>query len=172
MNRNILVIISAVCLILAAFSSAQAAKLPSTADQKLDPELAQLLAKQGDGLIHAEKIPVIVMLKSTIPSHPISEDLISSDLTVRYRYRLIPGLAGEATAIAIKKMAESDLVSGIYFDGRTQISSSDNNSSRNESISLNESISTDGYISPAQIIKADRLWEKGIDGRGITITRT
>ena len=169
MNRNILVIISAVCLILAAFSSAQAAKLPSTADQKLDPELAQLLAKQGDGQIHAEKIPVIVMLKSTIPSHPISEDLISSDLTVRYRYRLIPGLAGEATAIAIKKIAESDLVSGIYFDGRTQISSSDNNSSRNESISLNESISTDGYISPAQIIKADRLWEKGIDGRGITV---
>ena len=138
MNRNILIIISAVCLILAAFSSAQAAKLPSTADQKIDPELAELLAKQGDGQIHAEKIPVIVMLKSTIPSNPdrlISEDLISNDLTVRYRYRLIPGLAGEATAIAIKKMAESDRVSGIYFDGRTQISSSDNNSSLNESIS-------------------------------------
>ena len=166
MDRNILVII---CLILAAFSSAQAAKLPSTADEKIDAELAQLLAKQGDGQIHTEKIPVIVMLESTISSHPISEDLISSDLTVRYRYRLIPGLAGEATAIAIKKMAESDLVSGIYFDGRTQISSSDNNSSLNESISLDESISTDGYISPAQIIKADRLWEKGIDGRGITV---
>jgi subtilisin family serine protease len=163
MNRNILVII---CLILAAFSSAQAAKLPSAADQKIDPELAQLLAKQGDGLILAEKIPVIVMLKSTVPSHPdslIPEDLISNDLTVRYRYSLIPGLAGEATAIAIKKIAESDLVSGIYFDGRTQIYSSDNNSS------LNESISTDGYISPAQIIKADRLWEKGIDGQGITV---
>ena len=169
MNRNILVII---CLILAAFSSAQAAKLPSAADQKIDAELAQLLAKQGDGLIHAEKIPVIVMLKSAVPSNPdslIPENLISSDLTVRYRYSLIPGLAGEARAIAIKKIAESDLVSGIYFDGRTQISSADNNSSLGESISLNESISTDGYISPAQIIKADRLWEKGIDGQGITV---
>ncbi len=172
MNRNILVIISAACLILAAFSSAQAAKNPSTADQKIDPELAQLLSKQGDGQIQAEKIPVIVMLKSVVPSHPdslIPENLISNDLTVRYRYSLIPGLAGEATAIAIKKIAESDLVSGIYFDGRTQISSADNNSSLGESIYLNESISTDGYISPAQIIKADRLWEKGIDGQGITV---
>ena len=163
MNRNILIII---CLILTAFSLAQAAKLPSTADQKIDPELSHLLAKQGDGLIHAEKIPVIVMLKSAVPSNPnrlIPENLISNDLTVRYRYSLIPGLAGEATAIAIKKIAESDLVSGIYFDGRTQISSLDDNAS------LDESLSLDKYISPAQIIKADKLWEKGIDGQGITV---
>ncbi|MEI6103573.1 MAG: S8 family peptidase [Methanothrix sp.] len=149
-----------------AFSLAQAAKLPSTADQKIDPELSHLLAKQGDGLIHAEKIPVIVMLKSAVPSNPnrlIPENLISNDLTVRYRYSLIPGLAGEATAIAIKKIAESDLVSGIYFDGRTQISSLDDNAS------LDESLSLDKYISPAQIIKADKLWEKGIDGQGITV---
>ena len=166
MNRNILVVI---CLILAAFSSAQAAELPSTADQKIEPELAELLAEQRDGQILAEKIPVIVMLKSTLPSNPISEDLISSDLIVRYRYSLIPGLAGEATAQGIKKIAESDRVSGIYFDARTQISSSDNNSSLDESLSLQQSISQDEYISPAQIIKADRLWEKGIDGQGITV---
>jgi len=166
MNRNILILISAVCIILAAFSTVQAAKLPSTADQKIDPELAELLAQEENGLILAEKIPVIVMLKSTVPSNPdriIPEDLISSDLNVRYRYNLIPGLAGEATANAIKKIAESDRVSGIYFDGRTQISSPDENSS------LEKSISKEEYISPAQTIKADKLWEKGIDGQGITV---
>ena len=166
MNRNILILISAVCIILAAFSTVQAATLPSTADQKIDPELAELLAQEGDRQILAEKIPVIVMLKSTVPSNPdriIPEDLISRDLNVRYRYNLIPGLAGEATAIAIKKIAESDLVSGIYFDGRTQISSPDENSS------LENSISNEEYISPAQTIKADKLWEKGIDGQGITV---
>ena len=106
------------------------------------------------------------MLKSTVSSNPdriIPEDLISNDLTVRYRYNLIPGLAGEATANAIKKIAESDRVSGIYFDGRTQISSPDENSS------LEKSISNEEYISPAQTIKADKLWEKGIDGQGITV---
>ncbi|MCX6672447.1 MAG: S8 family peptidase [Methanothrix sp.] len=146
---------------MAAFSSAQAAKLPTKADQKIDPALAEMLDR---GL--EEKIPVIVMLKSIAPSNQdrlILDDLISDDLTIRYRYRLIPGLAGEATAIAIKKIAESDRVSGIYFDGRTQISSSDKNAS------LEESISQEEYISPAQIIKADKLWEKGIDGQGITV---
>ncbi|MCK9440329.1 MAG: S8 family peptidase [Methanothrix sp.] len=152
-------------------SSAQAAKLPSTADQKIDLQLSELLATQEDGQILAEKIPVIVMLKanasSSNPDRLISEDLISNDLTVRYRYSLIPGLAGEATAIAIKKIAESDRVSGIYFDGRTQISSSE--SSPDDSSSLQESVSQEGYKSPAQIIKADKLWEKGIDGKGITV---
>jgi subtilisin family serine protease len=169
MNRNILIII---CIILAAFSSAQAAKLPSTADQKIDPQLAELLAVEEDGQTFAEKIPVIVMLKANAPSNPgslIPEEIISNDLTVRYRYSLIPGMAGEATAQGIKKIAESDLVSGIYFDGRTQISSSDNNSSRDGSLYLQESITQDEYISPAQIIKADRLWEKGIDGQGINV---
>ncbi|MHB8118540.1 MAG: S8 family peptidase [Methanothrix sp.] len=155
-----------------AFSSAQAAKLLSTADQKIDPQLAELIAVERDGQIPVEKIPVIVMLKANASSNPdrlIPDDIISNDLTVRYCYRLIPGLAGEATAIAIKKIAENDRVSGIYLDGRTQISSPDNNSSLDAAISLEESISQDEYISPAQVIKADKLWEKGIDGQGITV---
>ncbi|MCK9564765.1 MAG: hypothetical protein M0Q43_01795, partial [Methanothrix sp.] len=149
-----------------AFSSAQAAKLPSTADQKIDPQLSEVFDQEKVG-----KIPVIVMLQanasSSNPDRLISEDLISNDLTVRYRYRLIPGIAGEATAKSIKKIAESDRVSGIYFDGRTQISSSE--SSSDENSSLQESISQEGYNSPAQIIKAYKLWEKGIDGQGITV---
>ncbi|MFZ2471092.1 MAG: S8 family peptidase [Methanothrix sp.] len=150
-----------------AFSSAQAAKLPPAADQKIDRPLSELLATQEDGKILAGKIPVIVMLKANASSSDsdrlISEGLTSNDLTVRYRYSLITGIAGEATAIAIKRIAESDRVSGVYFDGRTQISSLDENSS------LQESVSQDGYKSPAQIIKADKLWEKGFDGQGITV---
>ncbi|MEI8004408.1 MAG: S8 family serine peptidase, partial [Methanothrix sp.] len=152
MNRNILILISAACIILAFISSAQASKLPSNADQKIDPALAEMLDRNLE-----EKIPVIVILKAN------ANELISDDLTIRYRYRLIPGLAGEATAIAIKKIAESDQVSGIFFDGKTVVSSPDNNSS------LQKSISPEGYITPAQIIKADKLWEKGIDGSGTTV---
>ncbi|HUS74781.1 MAG TPA: S8 family peptidase [Methanothrix sp.] len=175
MNRNILILISAACVILAAFSFAQAAEHPFNADQKIDLALAEMLA-QGDG----ENIPVIVMLKENANSNPdhlvpddfvsdilpeslISDDLISDDLTIRYRYRLIPGLAGEATAKAIKKIAESDRVSGIYFDGRTEVSSPD------ENLSLEKSIVQGEYISPAQIINADKLWEKGIDGQGTIV---
>ncbi|NTV28145.1 MAG: hypothetical protein HGA93_05650, partial [Methanothrix sp.] len=137
---------------MAAFSYAQAAKLSCNEDQKIDPALAEML-DQGTG----EKIPVIVMLKAN------ANDLISEDLTVRYRYSLIPGLAGEATAIAIKKIAESEKVSAIYFDGRTEVSSPEENSS------LYESILQEVYISPPQTIKPDKLWEKGIDGQGITV---
>jgi subtilisin family serine protease len=155
MNRNIFVLISAACIFLAVFSFAQAAKLPSGADQKIDPALAEVLNQKTE-----EKIPIIVMLKAN------AKDTFSNDLAIRYRYSLISGLAGEATSTAIKNIAESDQVSGIYFDGRTQIEpslSSDTNSS------LKEYISKEEYISPAQIIKADKLWEKGIDGQGITV---
>lgn len=158
MNRKILILISAACIILAALSSVQAAKLPSNLSeskdvpQKIDPALAEML-DQG----RVEKIPVIVMLKAN------GSDLISGDLTIRYRYRLIPGLAGEATSKAIKKIAESDSVSEIYYDGKAQTFSPDENSS------LKESILREEYVSPAQIIKADKLWEKGIDGQGTTV---
>jgi len=158
-------------LILTAFSSAQAENLLSAIDQKIDPELAVLLAAKEDGQTPAEKIPVIVMLRSIAscdPDHLVPEDLISNDLTIGRIYRLIPGLAGEATANAIKKIAESDCVSGIYFDGRTQISSPDE-SSPEKSSTLEKSISEEKYKSPAQIIKADKLWEKGIDGNGINV---
>jgi hypothetical protein len=94
---------------LAVFSSAQAAKLPFNANQKIDPALAEMLDRGLD-----EKIPVIVMLKAN------TNDLISDGLTIRYKYKLIPGLAGEATAIAIKTIAKSDLVSGIYYIGSAE----------------------------------------------------
>jgi len=168
MNRNILMLISAVCII-SAISCAQAASLPTDADRKIDPALAELLVRGGD-----EKIPVIVMLDDINPGQLISDgpDTDGPDingLDIKYNYRLIPGLAGEAAAKTIKRLAESDHVSGIYFDGNTQISQPGENSSPGESLLKQGELSTYEYISPAQIIKADRLWEKGIDGRGTTV---
>ncbi len=171
MDKNVLVLISAVCLILTAFSSVQAANLPFAAHQKIDPELAALLAAEENVKTPAEKIPVIVMFKSidySDPNHLIPEDLLSNSLTIGRIYSLIPGLAGEATADAIKKIAENDRVSGIYFDGRTQISLPEE-SSPEENSTLVKAISDGKYRSPAQIIRADRLWEKGIDGQGINV---
>ena len=92
-----------------------------------------------------------------------------NELDIKYSYRLIPGLAGEAAAKTIKKLAESDHVSGIYFDGNTQISQPGENSSPGESLSNQGDLSTYEYIPPAQTIKADRLWEKGIDGTGTIV---
>jgi subtilisin family serine protease len=174
MNRNILIIISAACIILTVLSSvqassAQAATLSSAADQKIDSRLLELLAAKEYGKTPGEKIPVIVMLNAGAQYNSdslISDDIISNDLSVKYRFQLIPGLAGQATGRAIRKMAESEWVSGIYFDGITQIASPDKNSS-SDSI-LNDG-NNDGYRSPAQIIRADKLWEKGIDGTGITV---
>jgi subtilisin family serine protease len=171
MNRNILILISAVCII-SAICCAQAAPLPTDADRKIDPALAELLVRGGD-----EKIPIIVMLDDINPGQLISDGPDTDDpdtnelneFDIKYSYRLIPGLAGEAAAKTIKKLAESDHVSGIYFDGNTQISQPGENSSPGQSLLEQGDLSTYEYIPPAQIIKADRLWEKGIDGRGTIV---
>jgi subtilisin family serine protease len=156
MGQNILKHVLAVFLILAAFSIAGAAQTATNADQKIDPALEEIMDQGTD-----EAIAIIVMLKSDGLADDVVRDLKSSDLTVRYRYRLIPGLAGDASARAIREMAKKDQVSEIYLDGNTQVSAPDENS-----IDVN---SRDDYVSHAQIIKADRLWEKGIDGRGVTV---
>jgi subtilisin family serine protease len=174
MNKNILITISAIYIILAVLSavqafSAQAATPSSAADQKIDSRLVELLSAREYENTPEEKIPVIVMLNAGAPYNSdslISDDLISNDLSVKYRFQLIPGLAGQATGRAIRKMAESESVSGIYFDGITQVALTDKNSSSDSS--MNEG-KNKGYRSPAQVIMADKLWEKGIDGTGITV---
>ena len=145
MDRKILVHISVASLILASFCVVVATGLlPPASIQKLDPALAELVGQESG------EINVIVTLNSI--------DVPDLDgLDIKYRYRLIHGLAGEATPKAIKKMAESDFVTGIYLDGSAQVSAPNENSS-----------SVD-YISPSKIINADKLWEKGIDGRGINV---
>jgi len=179
MNKNILITISVICIILAVLSSvqafsAQAAMLSSATDQKIESKLLELLAAREYGKTPGEKIPVIVMLNADAPYNSdslIYNDLISNDLSVKYRFQLIPGLAGQATGRAIRKMAESEWVSGIYFDGITQVALTDKNSSSDSSIegSVSQDGINDGYRSPAQVIKADKLWEKGIDCTGIPV---
>jgi serine protease AprX len=168
MNRNILILVAAACIISAVFSAAQAVQNAASSDQKIDSALAEMIKQKT-----AKEIPVIVMLASAAPSQSgdpaqnadasddISQDLRSEGLAVRYQYRLIPGMAGEATAKAIEEMAEDDRVLAIYFDGSTRISSPDYSSAGENS--------SGEYLSPAVAIKADRLWEKGIDGRGVTV---
>ena len=163
MNRNILILLAA-CLILAAVSFSQAEVNVYNSDKKIDSALVEMMV-QGD----STNIPVIVMLKSDDDAEVLDYD----GLAVRYRYRLIPGLAGEATVKSIKEMAKDDRVSEIYFDCSAQISASDENSSKGDSSSeisaASQLFSLEKYIPPYQLIKADRLWEKGIDGRGITV---
>lgn len=168
MGQNILKHVLAVFLILAAFSIAGAAQTATNADQKIDPALEEIMDQGTD-----EAIAIIVMLKSDGLADDVVSDIKSSDLTVRYRYKLIPGLAGDASARAIREIAKKDLVSEIYLDGNTQVSAPDENSSDvNSSEEADEFAgdnSGDEYVSYASIIKADRLWEKGIDGRGVTV---
>jgi serine protease AprX len=148
-----------VFLILAAFYSAGAADNVANDYQKIDPALVEIMNQGTDGAI-----PVIVMLKSGGLADDVIEDIMPEDLTVRYKYRLIPALALDVSAKAIKEIAEDDQVSEVYFDGETKVSAPEENSTGDAS----ELLGND-YISHARLIKADRLWEKGIDGRNVTV---
>ena len=152
MDRKIFILISVACTILAASAVAQiAGGAPSEVSPKIDPALADRLTGRED-----QKIPVIVMLNgATSPN--------LDDFAVKYRYSLIHGLAGEASSKAIETAAKSDLVKGIYFDASTKVSAPGNVSASGTNSSQGQ------YISPSQIINADKLWAKGIDGRGITV---
>ena len=146
MDRKIFILISAACIILTASAVSQIAELaPGDASQKIDPALADRLKGSED-----KKIPVIVMLNGV-------EGPNLGDFAVKYRYSLIHGLAGDASPQTIKRIAESNSVKGIYFDDSAKVSAPSNNSSQGE------------YLSPSKIINADKLWAKGIDGRGITV---
>ena len=112
---------------------------------KIDPALAKRVDNGLD-----EKIPIIVMLKGKD-----TPDL--KDIDVIYRYRLINGIAGGATPSAIKRLSESDSVDEIYLDNSTHISAPATNASGSV------------VISPAKYVNADKLWAKGVDGRGITV---
>ena len=178
MSRDALILIYGILLllILIPFSSAEEGQ------EKIDSSLAEIVERGG-----SEEIPVIVMLRS---DEDLASDSMLADkgISVKYRYQIIPGLAGEATGQAIDGLAKDERVSGIYLDRSTMIFQSDspasavqenetdraNSSSPPENSTLQEQafdseLSLEGYISPAQVIRADRLWEKGIDGRGITV---
>ena len=172
----------AALLIIASSSLAGAEESATSAEDKIDPALAEIMG-QGEG----KEIAVIVML-SPGADHDFAGLAEPAGLSVKYRYGLIPGLAGQATGQAISDLARDDRVAGIYFDrstslqqsGRAEQAEADENatalpaaSTGPENFSLPDgafaSDSPEEYISPARLIGADRLWEKGIDGRGVKV---
>ncbi|HUI39534.1 MAG TPA: S8 family serine peptidase [Methanothrix sp.] len=127
---------------------AVAAAASDAPQQKIDPALATQMSAAGD-----EKIPVIVILNGE--GNPALKDL-----EVKYKFRLIHGVAGEATPSAIKSLAKSDSVLGVYPDSTTNLDYPSNGSFS----------SAGGHLFiPATAINADRLWQKGIDGKGVTV---
>ena len=172
----------AALLIIASSSLAGAEESAAGAEDKIDPVLAEMMG-QGEG----KEIAVIVML-SPGANNDFAGLAAQAGLSVKYRYGLIPGLAGQATGQAISDLARDDRVAGIYFDRSTSLQQSrqaeqaeaDENatalpaaSTGPENFSLPDgafaSDSPEEYISPARLIGADRLWEKGIDGRGVKV---
>ncbi len=172
----------AALLIIASSSLAGAEESAAGAEDKIDPVLAEMMG-QGEG----KEIAVIVML-SPGANNDFAGLAAQAGLSVKYRYGLIPGLAGQATGQAISDLARDDRVAGIYFDrstslqqsGRAEQAEADENATAEgaastgpENFSLPDgafaSDSPQECISPAQLIGADRLWEKGIDGRGVKV---
>jgi subtilisin family serine protease len=143
MERRLIMLISSMSLILIA--SAMAAPSGAAIHAKIDPALN---ARLGDE--PSEKIPIIVMLKNSEPP-----DL--SGMDVRYKYSLINGIAGGATPSTVKRLSESDSVEGIYLDGSTHVSAP------------SAAASSSQALSPAMYVNADKLWAKGIDGKGVTV---
>ena len=172
----------AAILIIASCSLAGAEERLSGAGDKIDPALAEMMG-QGE----QKAIPVIVMLRPDA-GHDFAGLAEQAGLAVKYRYGLIPGLAGQAKAQSISHLAQDDRVAGIYLDCSTSLQQSgqaeeagpDENETADgaaysgpENSSLpNGAFASDSpqeYISPARLIGADRLWEKGIDGRGVKV---
>ncbi|MBK7386904.1 MAG: protease inhibitor I9 family protein [Methanothrix sp.] len=105
MGRNIFILICAAGLVLLALAGAQiAGDVSPDANHKIDADLREMLDAGRE-----ERIPVIVIFKDCQPQDP-------GGLEIKYSYRLIPGLAGEASSRTIQEMAKSDSVSAIYFD--------------------------------------------------------
>jgi subtilisin family serine protease len=172
-------------LIIASCSLAGAEERLSGAGDKIDPALAEMMG-QGE----QKAIPVIVMLRPGA-GHDFAGLAERAGLAVKYHYGLIPGLAGQARAQSISDLAQDDRVAGIYLDRSTSLQQSGST----EEAGLNENETAEGaastgnsswpdgafasdspqelsleeYISPARHIGADRLWEKGIDGRGVKV---
>jgi subtilisin family serine protease len=142
-----LMLISIACLILVAVALSAPTDLTMNQD-KIDPALGERLAGSRD-----DEIPVIVLLDGEE-----TPDLGSLDgLEVKYNYRLINGLAGEATPSTINRLAEDKSVKGVYLDGSAHVAVPE------------ESTPGRKYESPSISINADKLWEKGIDGNGVTV---
>jgi len=140
-RRPILIFVMGIALM----AMVVAAQTSDSSHAKIDPALAKRVSSGLD-----EKIPIIVML-----SGKSTPDL--GDMDVKYRYRLINGIAGAATPAAIKRLSESDSVDEIYLDNSTHISAPAADSSGSEA------------INPAKYVNADKLWAKGIDGKGVTV---
>lgn len=154
MDRKGLILVSVAIMIASAYAIAASSDFTSDnvgADRKIDPALAEHLLG-GD----SKKIPIIVLLNG-------QSDQKLDGLDVSHRYRLIPGVAGEATPSAIEDIAKNEFVQGIYYDWSAQILAPDNISSRSEAIYGYLSMSASRYIG------ADKLWMRGIDGKGVTV---
>ncbi|MDM7913271.1 MAG: S8 family serine peptidase, partial [Methanotrichaceae archaeon] len=149
MDIRELMLISIAGLILVAVAQSSPTDLPMNR-AKIDPALSEWLNGTGDG-----EIPVIVLLEGKEAPDQDSLD----GLDIKYSYQLIDGLAGEATPSAINRLAEDDSVKGVYLDG----------SARVEAPVKSTPGSSSSYESPSISINADKLWEKGIDGKGVTV---
>jgi subtilisin family serine protease len=143
-SRKLMLIWSAV-LALVLFAAAAGQSPGQYPSAKIDSALAERLAGE-----EGEKIPVIVILQGGD-----APDL--KDIDVRYRYSLIHGLAASARPSAIKKLAESGSVQSVYLDGSVYVDAPQSNASAGEP------------LIPARGIKAEKLWEKGLDGKGVVV---
>ncbi len=138
MNKEILFLVSTICVLMVA-ASIQAGSSSNSPNLKIDKTIAEILSNETD-----ERIPIIVMfnarsdLNTALEFHNnVSAPFFSDESAIKYKYTLIPGLAAEATAKSIKRLAEDNRVSHIYFDSNTQISASTENSS-SDAYSINQ----------------------------------
>jgi subtilisin family serine protease len=139
-----LIFISAAVAALVLFAAAAGQSSGKDPSAKIDSALAERLAGGGG------KIPIIVILQGGD-----APDL--KDVDVRYRYSLIPALAASAGPAAIKELAQSASVQSVYLDGSVYIDAPLGNASAGE------------LLVPAKGIKAEKLWEKGLDGKGVVV---
>jgi len=148
MERPKLILIAIAALILIAVAVSAPPSFLGKAEfhqGKVDSSLADRLDSGKD-----EELPVIVILKG-------QEAPNLDGLNVKYSYHLIKGVAGDASPSTIKRLADDSAVEGIYLDSSVRASQSSG-----------ESASGD-IVSPAEMVDAGKLWDEGVDGRGVIV---
>ena len=143
--KLLMLIVAALTISTTAFALAD---IGSSSAQKIDPALAEIM-KGGE----KDKLPVIVLLLDDENGRNLE------GLEVSFRYHLINAVAGVARPSGIKSLSENRQVRGIFLDKEAHMADAAPNTTINGS--------TTAY--PAPIVKADKLWAKGIDGKGITV---
>jgi subtilisin family serine protease len=128
--------------------------------------ISPLLQSQMDESSSGDLIPIILQFQKGTTQEEMNELLDTNEmlgLKIKHVFHLIPIVSLYATKEAAQKLSCVPTIKAIVLDVERQITISepDDNSYH--------SLNSLGYVHADEILSADKLWEQGYDGTGITV---